>query len=109
MKVIFPFSISRVIVSRSSDTVDTEELFHLRVSDTSIHFSYLPLTSVTASEFIIPSVNIVSNVWYHIGVSIYQQDFAIYVNGVIQHADSLIANIKEPAGVLYLGRDVNGE
>ena len=99
----------RIIVSREATNVNSEEIFHLRVSQSSLHISYLPLTSTVASELSIPSTSIVTNVWYHISLAVYQDDLSVYLNGVIQFATSLIASIKGPAGVLYLGRDVNGE
>ncbi|KAI6647890.1 Usherin-like [Oopsacas minuta] len=101
-------NINGIIISRGNDDIDSEEIFHIRVSGTSLYISYIPLTSNTASEIQIPSFVIVSNVWYHISVAIYQEDVSVYVNGAIQYATSLIADIKGPAGVLYLGRGVDG-
>ena len=97
---------SSVLVSRNS--TNSEEIFNVRVSSTSLLLSYLPLTGSTLSEITIPSTTLLPNQWYHLVVTVYQQDAAVYINGIIRYAVSLIANVKGPAGVLYLGRGANG-
>jgi hypothetical protein len=90
----------------------TDRVYAISVTGSTLTFDYHPssLISVGYSSLTVDSLSLLSNAWHHIAVTVYENDFALYVNGTVQRATSLTSSIFESDDTVYLGQiapDIN--
>lgn len=80
--------------------------YAISVTETSVVFDYLPNTANAGYSTITASnLDLSSSFWHHIAVTLYDNDFALYINGSIETAEGLAAAIDDSiSSIVYLGQ-----
>lgn len=74
-----------------------------------IDLSNLPDGSQRYRTVIIDGVSVVAGVWHHIAVTVYAEDAAVYVNGIVEGVQALEGKMVDTNRTLLLGETSDGE
>ena len=76
------------------------------MSESTITFEYF---SSASSSVLISNVDLSTNFWHHIAVTVYREDLAVYVNGSVVRAVGLQGPVLDEQGLTtYLGQTSPG-
>ncbi len=69
-------------------------------------FDYLPSTAESGfTRIVFSDLDLSSSFWHHIAVTVFENDFALYVNGTIEQALGLTASIDDTStDTVHLGQ-----
>ena len=95
--------ISRTLISKS-DSNGTNTFYTISVTETSLTFHYRLNHLSGPATLLINNIDLSSSFWHHIAVTVYQNDFAFYINGSIENATSLLSAINDLDEAFYLGQ-----
>ena len=97
------------MVSKASNNGD-DRTYAVSVTESSVVFDYLPETVDSGySTLTLNNLDLSSSYWHHIAITVYSDDFALYINGTFEKALGLVASIDDTAtDTLYLGQILPG-
>ena len=99
----------RTLLSKASDDA-SQRGFVITISQDTFTFDYQPSTSMDGkyASFDV-SVNLSPNYYHHIAVTVYQEDFALYINGSVINATGLDGSINDAVQPVRVGALPQGE
>ena len=103
--VIFLLLLYSALISKaSSDGLD--RTYSVSVTETSVVFDYLPSNAESGfSTLVFSDLDLLSSFWHHVAVTVFEDDFALYINGTIEQASGLIAAIDDSStDTVHLGQ-----
>lgn len=98
-------SIFSTLISKSISD-GTDRTYAVSITESSLTFDYHPSTLISgySTLTVTDSVDLSSSYWHHIAVTVYQNDFALYINGTAVNATGLISSIPDSTRMVYLGQ-----
>ena len=79
------------------------------MTETTITFDYQPSNVESGySTLVINNLDLMPSYWHHVTVTVYQDDFGLYINGSIVNATGLEAAIMESSNTVFLGQVAPG-
>ena len=99
------FIFCRALLSQASIN-GNDRTYAVTVTESSVVFDYHPNTIDSGySTLIIDNLDLSSSYWHHIAITVYDNDFALYINGTFDRAMGLVSSIDHSAlNTLYLGQ-----
>ena len=99
----------RSLISKSISD-GTDRTYAISITESSLTFNYHPNTLISgySTLSITDSVDLSSDYWHHIAITVYQNDFAFYINGSIVNATGLVSSITDSTNTVYLGQIAPG-
>lgn len=94
----------RTLISKSNSD-GSDIVYAVSITEASLTFHYRPNSIVTDyTSLVISGIYLSSNFWHHVAVTVYENDFALYINGSIENATGLIGAISDSQLDVYLGQ-----
>ena len=85
-----------------------ERILVIRVSQTSVVFQY-QTTSLQMEELSIMGLALPPNAWHHIAVTVFREDFALFLNGTLRLASTLSSVVQDSEGIVFVGQVAPGK
>lgn len=103
------YTFLRTILSKANSDA-SERDFVITISQDTFTFDYQPSTSMDGqyTSFDV-SVNLSPNYYHHVAVTVYQEDFALYINGSVVNATGLDGSINDGVQPVLVGALPQGE
>ena len=99
--------IYRVLFSKASAS-GAERILVITVSQTSVIFQY-QTTTLQTEELSITGLSLLPDTWHHIALTVYREDFALFLNGVLVQVSSLNSMVQDGEGITFLGQVAPGK
>ena len=102
----------------TSDSDSIERNYVISVEEDQVTFDYLPDTidltnlpdgSQRYRTVIIDGVSLAAGAWHHIAVTVYAEDAAVYVNGVVEGVQALEGKMVDANRSVFLGEISDGK
>ena len=103
------FFLLSTLLSKASDNA-SERSFVITISQDTFTFDYQPSTSMDGqyASFDV-SVDLSPNYYHHIAVTVYLEDFALYINGSAVNVTGLDGSINDAVQPIRVGSLPQGE
>ena len=100
-------SVRRALFSKATASGGNRVLV-ITVNQTSVLFQY-QTASLQMEELPITGLALPPNTWHHIAVTVYREDFALFLNGTLRQASSLSSAVQDSEGTVFLGQVTPGK
>lgn len=98
----------RTLLSKSNDA-GTQITYSVSITETTLTFNYFPETiQMGFSSLTVKNLDLLSDYWHHISVAVFDDDFALFVNGSVVNATGLAGAVTESTNMIYLGQTAPG-
>lgn len=85
-----------------------ERILVITVSQTSVVFQYRT-TAQQTEELSITGLALPPDTWHHIALTVYREDFALFLNGVLVQVSTLSSIVQDNEGIVFLGQVAPGK